>query len=218
MAELPPFDFAVFDCDGVILDSNSIKSDAFADALDGYPADLVEAFVAYHRANGGISRYVKFDHFFRNMVEEACPEAAAAAVARYAQLVEQRLVACRAIPGVERYLAELQRCGVVCAVNSGGDERELRRVFAARSLDGYFSFILGSPTGKPENMKRLAAEGFRFDRSIYFGDSRADWRTASEFGCGFVFVSGASEWAEGEAAVADCALASIKDFDALQRP
>jgi beta-phosphoglucomutase-like phosphatase (HAD superfamily) len=32
------YDFVVFDCDGVILKSNQLKSDAFAKALEGEPA------------------------------------------------------------------------------------------------------------------------------------------------------------------------------------
>ena len=37
------YDFAVFDCDGVILDSNEIKTQAFRESLPGQPDELVEA-------------------------------------------------------------------------------------------------------------------------------------------------------------------------------
>ena len=52
------FDFFVFDCDGVILDSNLLKTIAFSKSLPEYP-EKVSKFIDYHKANGGISRYKK---------------------------------------------------------------------------------------------------------------------------------------------------------------
>ena len=57
MFDLSKYKYALFDCDGVILQSNELKSAAFAGALAGEPEDLVAQFVAYHKENGGVSRY-----------------------------------------------------------------------------------------------------------------------------------------------------------------
>ena len=63
------FDLAFLDCDGVIFDINAAKTQAFVDALASYPPTAVGSLADYHRAHGGISRYVKFRHFFT----ELCP-------------------------------------------------------------------------------------------------------------------------------------------------
>src|SRR5690606_29697085 len=58
----------VFDCDGVILDSNRLQTEAFRAAALPYGVEAAAALVDYHVANGGISRYVKLDRFLREMV------------------------------------------------------------------------------------------------------------------------------------------------------
>ena len=47
----------VFDCDGVVLNSNSVKTSAFYKAALAYGEVAATALVEYHVANGGVSRY-----------------------------------------------------------------------------------------------------------------------------------------------------------------
>jgi len=47
----------VFDCDGVVLNSNKIKTQAFYEATKQFGHESAQALVDYHVANGGISRY-----------------------------------------------------------------------------------------------------------------------------------------------------------------
>ena len=61
------YDYLIFDCDGVILDSNRLKSQAFSDALPDESLEQVKTFVEYHKEHGGISRYEKFRYYFREM-------------------------------------------------------------------------------------------------------------------------------------------------------
>ena len=49
-----------FDCDGVILNSNSIKTKTFYDVAFRYGHNNAEELVKFHIANGGVSRYAKF--------------------------------------------------------------------------------------------------------------------------------------------------------------
>ena len=70
MINLQDYDIFIFDCDGVILDSNKLKSDAFRQALEYEPEEMVEELVRYHKLNGGISRYEKFNYFYKSIVTE----------------------------------------------------------------------------------------------------------------------------------------------------
>ena len=53
----------IFDCDGVLLDSNKIKQDAFHLSAMPWGLKPAEDLLKYHITNGGISRHKKF-HFF----------------------------------------------------------------------------------------------------------------------------------------------------------
>ena len=45
MIDLSDYDYVVFDCDGVILDSNRLKTEAFVSALDDEPEKYVEPVI-----------------------------------------------------------------------------------------------------------------------------------------------------------------------------
>ena len=49
----------IFDCDGVILDSNELKTDSFIQLLDNQPKKVINTFISYHKKNGGITRQKK---------------------------------------------------------------------------------------------------------------------------------------------------------------
>ena len=53
----------VFDCDGVILNTNKIKTEGFRVSTKNYKNEYVELLVKYHLLNGGISRFRKFEYF-----------------------------------------------------------------------------------------------------------------------------------------------------------
>lgn len=200
MVDLGRYHTAIFDCDGVILDSNTIKSDAFRQALAGEPQDCVEQFIAYHHAHGGVSRYVKFEYFYaviRPLPEPERAPAVASALARYAALVRDALVQCACIPGVEAVLVELQARGVCCFVNSGGDQAELREVFAQRGLARYFHSILGSPATKKDNLAWLREQQLLAEPAVFLGDALSDYQAATAFGLDFIYISGRSEWKDG---------------------
>ena len=52
-----------FDCDGVILNSNKVKTNAFYKIAVKHGEDSAKKLVNYHINNGGISRYKKIKFF-----------------------------------------------------------------------------------------------------------------------------------------------------------
>ena len=71
-ATLGPFTLCFMDCDGVIFDSNKLKTDAYRQTLRDLGVDDagVEAFVKLHLADVSVSRYVKFRTFFAEIWTE----------------------------------------------------------------------------------------------------------------------------------------------------
>jgi phosphoglycolate phosphatase-like HAD superfamily hydrolase len=217
------FDFnyyrtAVFDCDGVILDSNKIKSDAFRQALAKEPIDAVEQFIAYHHAHGGVSRYVKFEYFYTvifPLLEAEKTIAVAKALERYAAIVREALACCETIPGVLMFLEALNAHGVRCCVNSGGDQTELRAVFAERGIAHLFHNILGSPATKQDNLAYLSEQQLLNEPAVFFGDALSDCQAATAFNMDFIYISGCSEWQGGKEFCNENSLDQYQDFTAL---
>jgi beta-phosphoglucomutase-like phosphatase (HAD superfamily) len=63
-----------FDFDGVLVDSVSIKKEAFRKLFEDYDRKLVDELVAYHFKNGGISRVKKIQIFFKQILKKPLSE------------------------------------------------------------------------------------------------------------------------------------------------
>lgn len=207
---------AVFDCDGVILDSNGVKTEAFRRTLAGESPELVDRFIDYHQVNGGVSRYVKLAHFYRELKgDKDYEQAAQQAVNRFGILSLESLLDCAEILGVRDVLERLKTRDVPCFVVSGGDENEVRQVLRARGLAQMFDMILGSPTTKRENLTRIDATGRLRRPGVYFGDAASDLDAAKAYGLAFVFIAGRSEWRDGAAVCRAHRCDVLDDFTAL---
>ena len=78
MLDIQQYKTIVFDCDGVVLNSNQTKINAYfevAKRLGGSDAQA-QAFVDYHIKLGSFPRNVKIDYYLREIVKQPVTEAA----------------------------------------------------------------------------------------------------------------------------------------------
>ena len=186
----------MFDCDGVVLDSNRIKTEAFRTAALPFGPESADRLRAYHLENGGVSRYLKFSHFLESIVEGQAPAGSYERLLdRYAAEVGRGLSTASVAPGLQRIRDETR--SVTWILASGGDQTELRGVFEERGLSRFFDGgIYGSPTPKDEILASCRDRGLLDRPALFLGDSRYDFEVASEFGLDFLFVEGWSEFQE----------------------
>ena len=64
--ELSKYKTWFFDCDGVLLDSNQLKSDAYYQVGLPYGKENAQALVEYNKRLGGVTRFEKFKYFFES--------------------------------------------------------------------------------------------------------------------------------------------------------
>ncbi len=206
----------LFDCDGVILQSNSLKSNAFGDVLEGYDPVLVRDFVDWHKATGGVSRFFKFARFFRDTLKVTDWEARTEkACSDFGDIVSQGLRSCDTVPGFEVLVAQLRARAIPLAVNTGGAQDEIRIVFAERGFAPDFVEIFGSPTTKHDNMAKLKDQGLIKPGTSYLGDSELDFELAQNFQMNFIYVAYESEWAEGARMTEQAGGTVVPDLNAL---
>lgn len=194
MIQIENYKTFIFDCDGVILDSNKVKTQAFYKAALPYGADAAEKLVDYHTQNGGISRYKKFELFLQTMVpEDADGPDLESLLNSYALEVQAGLMKCEVSPGL-RELRNLTP-DIKWMVVSGGDQSELREIFKERNLSFFFDGgIFGSPDTKDQILEREASSANIVKPVLFFGDSRYDHLAASNAGFDFIFVYGWTEF------------------------
>ena len=193
MINLRNYKQVFFDCDGVILDSNRVKSEAFSTALSGESQILIDEFLQYHKQNGGISRFVKFVYFFKVIKNQSDYQNDLNRVLKkYSELSLQGLMECKEIPYVRDILQLLNDFGIDCYVVSGGEQGEVRSVFKSRKLSSYFKGIYGSPITKGEHLKKISP-----NVALYFGDAMSDYMAAKYAKIDFIYICGSSEWLDG---------------------
>lgn len=193
----------IFDCDGVILDSNSVKTDAFYAVALPFGEQPARQFVEYHQAHGGISRYEKFQYFFsRILKKEDFAEDLTASLDQYGRIVQEKLLSAAETKGFREFLRSLPDTSKKFVV-SGGNEGEIRDVFHRRGLDRCFDGIYGSPRDKKEIVSSLIRSRNIDEPAVFIGDSRFDYEVAREFGFDFIFISRYSEFSQWDSYFAD---------------
>ena len=144
----------LFDCDGVILDSNQIKSQAFYKCVERYGKDLAIKFKNYHIKNGGISRFEKFDHFINFILNpnHNKPEINDL-LNNYSDIIYDELIRCEITPDLKKIknITKNKKWLMI----SGSKESELRKLLKIKKIDCFFeSGIFGSPKNKFEIFER----------------------------------------------------------------
>ena len=179
----------IFDCDGVILDSNNIKTEAFYSSVLHYGKDLATKFKLYHEENGGISRYKKYEYFFSDILKKPLEKLSYdRAIAYFYDAIIRDLLTCP----VNSYLNEFKLItpSSKWVVVSGGDQSELRYVFKKRGISKFFDLgIFGSPSSKEEILSQLKKDNYLNEPVLFLGDSKYDYEAARAFDIDFLFIS-----------------------------
>ena len=106
----------VFDCDGVLLVSNTLKVQVFREALaeHGFHPEDIARFSHYQTANFGTSRYRLFEHFLTWDDLKTRPEGVErdVLVGTYARLLRGRYTRCATTPGMREVLDGLAARGL----------------------------------------------------------------------------------------------------------
>ena len=186
---MPSYEAIIFDFDGVLTDSATIKSAAFRSLYASYGTEIVEAVVAHHAAHEGISRVVKIKHCHKEFLGiDLDDQALASIVGDYQDIVENQVIASDWIEGA-RELLEFVQGRIPLIVASGTPEDELMRIVAARGMTHYFTEVRGSPD-KKEMIVQGAAKQYGFDphRALFLGDAMTDYHAAENCGCPFIGI------------------------------
>ena len=193
MGPLEHYRTLVFDCDGVVLDSNRVKTEAFHAVALPFGEEAAAEMVAYHVAHGGISRYRKFEYLLRQILgRQESPKELQVLLQSYAGLVREGLLGCAVAPGLVELRERLPDCRWM--IVSGGDQTELREIFAIRGLAELFDGgIFGSPDAKDLILERELRRESICQPALFIGDSRFDHQCARQAGLDFVFLH---DWSE----------------------
>ena len=212
--DLTKYKTIVFDCDGVILDSNVVKTEAYFRTAKNLGANDAEAqqLVDYHVRLGGISRYHKFDWYVREVLKQPVSDKAIQVLLdEFSRELEEGLMHCTIADGLQA-LREATK-DAKWMILSGGDQQEIRDLFAKRDLAKHFDGgLFGSPDNKDTVLAREKANCHLQMPALFIGDSKYDHESSTNAGLDFIFVS---DWTEVPDWQAYCAENKIKVLSSI---
>jgi phosphoglycolate phosphatase-like HAD superfamily hydrolase len=179
----------VFDFDGVLVDSNRIKRDAYRQVLQhrGVSVELLEACLASHPE---ADRTEIITALLHRLSKSGAPDATEVAryVADYAAVCLAGVSSCPEVAGASAALESL--CvDYPLYINSATPEEPLKQIVAVRGWSRHFRGVMGRPYSKSENFTRiLTAEQIPADAMLFVGDRQPDMAAALACGCVFVGV------------------------------
>ena len=185
----------IFDCDGVILNSNQLKTNAYYKAaFPSYGHELASSLTTYLINNTGKPRGHFIDYFLKNIVPPYISGLGYEELLNAVTLEIQRgLMECEISPCLFKLREKTP--DIKWLVVSGGVERELRNVFVNRSIfDLFDGGIYGGPMTKDEILASLFKKNHIRFPALFLGDSRYDYDVARKAKLDFLFVSGWSEF------------------------
>ena len=180
----------VFDCDGVLVDTNTSKLDFVKMVLSdlNMPGDFVLWAVENFRQNFGRTRLNHFQNFERYAAGCNIPlpqDFVQLAIANYSILAKELYSKCDIIKESQQFIKNLITDNVF--VVSASDQAELRDVLPARYVGIGKEHIFGGPASKVHNLQQLKSA--HPERDIkFFGDSHLDALAAAEAGVEFTGV------------------------------
>lgn len=180
------------DFDGVLVDSNSIKVEAFFEVASKFfdtaaAVDLVE----YHLQNPGESRFTKFAWLIRQKQKPGSVVTSADLVSQFSESVLSKVMSADRCDGLEGLLSGWRIPAHILSAAPTEELSHLVDIFGWRNI--FEKRVHGSPTTKAEHLEKLSGK-IDLEHSIFVGDAPSDFQVSKRFGIPFVFVENWSEW------------------------
>jgi len=176
----------ILDFDGVILESVSVKTEAFRTLFSDVP-EHVEEIVQFHRDNGGMSRFDKFRFIYKHILHEELTEKKFMELSdQFAAIVFLAVIHADYVPGAREFL-EHYHTRTPLYVVSATPEHELRQIVEARGMSRCFRDVFGAPRKKAECIGEIVRRNGAHPESVIFvGDAKNDYEAAREAGVRFI--------------------------------
>lgn len=176
----------VLDFDGVVIESNAVKTEAFRDVFARFP-EHCEAMMAYHKSHVSVTRFAKFDQLLERLGRPGDMTLRAEIAADFSRRTLERMMTVPFVPGAEAFLLEMTaRLPVYLASVTPAEDLEV--ILDQRGLRRWFRDVYGCPPWTKADAVRdvLRREECLPDDALLLGDSAGDQRAAAETGVEFL--------------------------------
>lgn len=176
----------ILDFDGIILESVSVKTEAFRTLFSDY-TNYIDEIVQFHINNGGMSRFDKFHFIYNNILKEDLTQKKFEELSEhFATLVFIEVIKSPFVLGAHEFL-ENYHSKIPLYVVSATPEKELIMIIQKRGLTHYFKNVFGAPRKKADCITEIVKfAGKPIESVIFVGDAKNDFDAAHAAGVRFI--------------------------------
>jgi len=177
----------IFDFDGVIVESNNIKRDAFGKLFEKEGAEVVRKVIKYHLEHAGVSRYDKFKYIYKEILKKPLTNDEFNALCRqFSELVMESVILALFVEGAREFL-EKNRSVYSFFILSATPVEELKAIIDRKNIGQFFKNIYGAPFKKRDAVREiLIKEKSAPSEVLYVGDALSDYKAARDNKVNFI--------------------------------
>jgi phosphoglycolate phosphatase-like HAD superfamily hydrolase len=186
----------ILDFDGVVIESNDIKTQAFKKIFSQFP-QYKDVMMQFHCENISVSRVEKFDYLAALMGRGTDSKLKAEMADNFSQYVLEGILTVPLVKGAERFL-KMAKSQFPLYLASVTPANELNHILEKRGLLHWFNDVYGCPPWTKANAIRdiLSRKSILPGNSLLIGDSAGDQRAALETGVQFIARDSGLKFAE----------------------
>jgi phosphoglycolate phosphatase-like HAD superfamily hydrolase len=175
----------IFDFDGVLVDSVHVKTEAFR-ALFMHENQHLEEILDFHIANGGISRFAKFEYIHRSILKKDLSEDRSRELGdEFSRLVMKKVIESPAMPGALEFIRKYFE-QIPLFIASATPQDELQEIVSKRGLSPFFQDIHGAPRSKADIIRVILDRNrLKAGEVPFVGDAINDYMASLETGSPF---------------------------------
>jgi len=176
----------IFDFDGVILESATIREDALVHIFAGISINEKDRILAIHRDNFGVQRKERIRIIYKTLEsEDPTTEIFDNLVAGFGDFCVNALQNCSVVPGIVNFLEVFKHLPLYIVSTAPGTE--ISGVIEQRGLAHFFKGIYGAPQKKAELICGiLKEETLNPQQALFIGDRMSDFYSAKAVGVEFL--------------------------------
>ena len=169
------------DFDGVIVDSNEIKTLAFLNIYKKYDKDIKLKIKNHHEENGGMSRYKKFKFYNETYLNIKITKKEINRMSiEFTKFVFSKILKKKIMPGLIKFIKKNKKKYSFYII-SATPQNELRKICKEKKIFNLFNNIYGSPEEKNKIIKKIIFKNkLKKKNCLFIGDSINDLEAANK--------------------------------------
>ena len=182
---MTPIRTLILDFDGVIVESNDLKTHAFARVFARFPEHF-DTMMAFHEAHVSASRFEKFRYLVTTLLGRSAGDPLVDVLAEdFSQQTVKLVADCPLVTGATGFLDTVS-ARVPVYLASVTPQADLETILRLRRLSGYFAGVYGCPPWTKVRAIEDILAGSGPEGVLFIGDSAGDQRAALATGVEFL--------------------------------